>query len=680
MELRIYRLIEARWGQYLVLMLIFSAGFFGYVMNTVDWFHAIPGDLVDARFNSIVLEHMYQWTQGDAVKLWSPTFFYPFEKVLAFSDNHFGSFWTYAIARVSGFSREYAFLAWFITGNLLNFWVSFYSLKRLGFSVVASAAGAFVFAFALPALPKEGHAQLIYRFASPLCFLYFYNFLENKKLDCFAKAVFWLALQFYCSIYIGIFLVYLLFSSTIACIFLKQRTFFREWLNAWYMLSRWSFIRSLGLICLSCFAIAWLLYHYHATAGHYGIRRPISEILSMIPTASAYLIADRSGLTGWIGGFVSDQSMRHEMQMFFGVGVSLIALLGIWKIWLFRSRQSVATVALLALMLMIAMTLAVRGHSFYQWLAYLPGVSSIRAVSRIILMMLLPLGIIVAFVADSVLRIKSLCLRWLLLFVLIGALVAETIYYQPYNTSLSAWTERQSNLRKLLPANIPADAILYLTNTSREPNSDVTEVDGVILAQDLNRSTLNGYSGNVPPGYFKPDVCRDFKDHLSAYFDFKPNAALNKEALSKRMLPITPEACPDVPATMNDKMFDAQSAKEIKLLITAVITDQTVRARILIKNESQELFSTLSKKGPVRLSWRIATVDNTGAIVKTPEFIARKDLSFSIAPGDSHVEVIEVNAPATPGIYVFQASLVQDGVAWFHDLGADMAQWQFVVK
>ena len=36
---------------------------------------------------------------------------------------------------------------------------------------VAAACGAFAFAFGLPALAKEAHAQLVWRFAVPLAFL-----------------------------------------------------------------------------------------------------------------------------------------------------------------------------------------------------------------------------------------------------------------------------------------------------------------------------------------------------------------------------------------------------------------------------------------------------------------------------------------------------------------------------
>ena len=62
-------------AQYLVLMVIFSLGVFGYLMRSVDWLQAIPGDLVDARFNSVILEHLYLWVLGQEPSLWSPAYF-----------------------------------------------------------------------------------------------------------------------------------------------------------------------------------------------------------------------------------------------------------------------------------------------------------------------------------------------------------------------------------------------------------------------------------------------------------------------------------------------------------------------------------------------------------------------------------------------------------------------------
>ena len=86
----------------IIFICLFGIGCLGYLLPAVGYFTMIPGDLGDARFNSVVLEHGYQWLTGQAAQLWSPSFFYPFERVLGLSDNHFGSGWSYILLRTFG--------------------------------------------------------------------------------------------------------------------------------------------------------------------------------------------------------------------------------------------------------------------------------------------------------------------------------------------------------------------------------------------------------------------------------------------------------------------------------------------------------------------------------------------------------------------------------------------------
>ncbi|CAN1501038.1 hypothetical protein MCEZE4_00498 [Burkholderiaceae bacterium] len=71
---------------------IFLTFVYGFLMQSVDWFRATPGDLADPRFNSYLLEHVWLWLRGISPNLWSPNFYYPFTNILGFSDNFFGSF------------------------------------------------------------------------------------------------------------------------------------------------------------------------------------------------------------------------------------------------------------------------------------------------------------------------------------------------------------------------------------------------------------------------------------------------------------------------------------------------------------------------------------------------------------------------------------------------------------
>ena len=187
----------------IVPLVALSIGIIGYLLPAVGYFTMMPGDLGDARFNSVILEHGYQWLIGQAPSLWSPGFFYPFSKILAFSDSHLGSLWIYAAARLLGATRELSFQAWFLVAFLLNFVSAYWMLRRMRFDVLGASCGAFVFAFALPVLHQEGHAQLGYRFAIPMAVLAWWRFVEQKNLIDVCSLLFWVSAQF-------LFLIYLL--------------------------------------------------------------------------------------------------------------------------------------------------------------------------------------------------------------------------------------------------------------------------------------------------------------------------------------------------------------------------------------------------------------------------------------------------------------------------------------
>lgn len=530
----------------LIVIVFISLGLLGYSFRAIDWFSAIPGDLGDPRFNSVILEHLYGWVTGRWKDLWSPTFFYPFEGVLAFSDNHFGSAWSYILLRSIGLDREVAFAGWFVAGSFLNFIAAYFSFRRLGFTAVAAAAGAFVFAFSLPALAKELFAQLLHRFAVPLAFLAFWEFFEKRKLVSLGWLAFWIAVQFFCSIYLGVFLVYLLLATQMA-----------SWLGAMNgtlsvqkdMRSSESLaakIYAIIAVAGSALAVLLLLAKYQSVASEYGFSRSKDEITSMLPRLSSYLLADRSGLSSWVGNWVVEVPIRWEHQMFFGIGVLCIALRGLWATWHHKLHHDLGRVATFIFLFLFLITLSIGGFSFYRLLLYLPGVGSIRAVSRIVLVMLLPVAILVAIGFESLVANISPATpvkRMLLVFALIVVLGSEVISYQPINTPISVWVNRQKDLRGYLPNPIPQNGVLFVTQRSTEPFY-LAEIDSMILGQDLELPTLNGYSGNVPPGYMRPDPCFPFANRLLAYAAFRHMPSTVIDGIANNVMQISPEVCP----------------------------------------------------------------------------------------------------------------------------------------
>jgi hypothetical protein len=534
-------------------ILLLSIGLFGYLLPAIGNFTMIPGDLGDARFNSVILEHGFQWLTGQAAHLWSPSFFYPFERVLGLSDNHFGSLWSYSLLRSLGLPREMAYLGWYMFGFLLNFLACAWVLRQAKFSPLASALGAFVFTFALPVLHQEGHAQLVYRFAIPLaCFCWYQALVLRDKVSV-AQAIFWCAIQFMCSIYLGVFLVYCLTAMLLACWLLRlfgqsrhsdkdplvvvgitnseiltQKSAGpspRMWL--WYA-------AALGGIVL----VFLLLRQYKMIATDYQLTRPIDDLRSLIPGLQSYLLADNSGLTRWVGSWLAYFPTRSEHQLFLGLGVLFFSVWGAWITHLGR-------VFLVTLLLLVGLTTMVADLSLYLWLLKIPGFDAIRAVSRIILVMLFPVAVLVAIGVDRLLQLTlpwGMMPRGLLAVAIVASLTIETVYYVPHHAAVQTWQDRQRGLRSLIRDELPKDTILFVTQRQTEPFY-ITELDAMIYAQDHRLATLNGYSGSTPRGYAYPDPCLLSDVRLQGYFSFRGVPEAKQKELLNRLRVVALEAC-----------------------------------------------------------------------------------------------------------------------------------------
>lgn len=664
---------------YWPLIVLFAIGFFGYGLRAIDYFSAVPGDLGDARFNSVILEHLFRWVTGKENSLWSPAFFYPFEGVLAFSDNHFGSAASYILLRLFGLNREIAFDGWFLIGNCLNFFAAYIAIRRLGLSGFGSAAGAFVFAFSLAVLPKEGHAQLTYRFAIPFAYIALLELVTTKRLYILWRVIFWTTIQFYCSIYLGVFLVFLLTATLIAARLLDRGIeFFRGFIHSFRNEKTSSLMFAGMTIVLAVTALLWLLYKYHAVDADY---RPGSwrfdQIPQMLPRISSYLLADQSALYERSGRWIHDIPMRHEHQMFFGAGIWILGIFGAMTAWRGHMHQALGKVAILAFFMLFVVTLNVQGHSLYSLIAPLPGISQIRAVSRIVLVMMFPVSILVAIGSEQLLRklgntigIKEIAVALSIIFIL----SIEIISYQPRNAPVSLWIERQTTLREKLPKQLPDNAILFVSQNNSEPFY-LSELDAMMLAQDKGIPTLNGYSGSFPPGYMEPKPCYSYVNRLNGYAAHRhlPRASMN--SISDRVVVVAYSPCEQDPAIASSGPISAEQVKQTAVSLRELnVTYQSLTASVVVTNGSNAVLNTVSSTGtPVRLSWRFVAVSPSGSRLQEPGFDARKDLEWSIPPSASNQTELYAELPKNPGNYLFEVSLFQDGVAWFHNLGMAIA-------
>lgn len=656
------------WG----LLLFGTIGLFGYVLRATGWFTEIPGDLGDARFNSVVLEHLFLWTRGLTDGLWDPGFFYPFDNTLAYSDNHFGSGAVYILSRYLGMDRITAFQVWFAIGNIVNLMSAYYVLRKLGYSTLAAGLGAFIFAFALPVLPKEGHAQLVYRFASPLAFLAFWQGFEAADLKKFGVCGFWVAWQFYCSVYLGFFLTLLLLGLGIGLIVSAGPRWLVTTIRRLVAANGRQWVFTLAMIAVAGGLVGTLLHVYSATGKEYEFHRSFDEVATMLPRIQSYFLADYSTIWGSASRQIGESLQnRHEHQMFLGLGVIVLAATGFVVAWRGGSNHHLVRASSVALVLLTALTLVTPFGTLYSMIAQLPGISSIRAVSRIIVIMVLPVALLCAFGADWLERRVHETLpraagkAAIALLILLAA--GESVSFLSNNTPETAWRDRQAALEAQLPDTLDSHSILYVTDVQgADPTAYLTELDAVIVAQAHHIPTLNGYSGNTPPGYIRPSPCTGASMRLSQAFGHLRKTDISVADIIAHTKTVALSPCPingqNLPLS---GLVDERLPSAISITLKAA--DMPGQFVAEIHNKSDLPLATQSVDGhSVYASWRIVPRD---PVAGQPGWDSRLPVDVTIASGEMFALSFDVPQSALSAARAVQFSLVQEGYFWFHDRG-----------
>src|SRR5690554_544466 len=117
-----------------------------YLLNFLGFnLDYIFGDLVDGRLNNYFLEHGFRFVIGHYHSFWSPSFYFPVENVLVYSDNHIGTLPLYSFYRLLGLDIETAYQAWIISIFILNGLSAYLVLRLSNFNILGSLIGAMIF-------------------------------------------------------------------------------------------------------------------------------------------------------------------------------------------------------------------------------------------------------------------------------------------------------------------------------------------------------------------------------------------------------------------------------------------------------------------------------------------------------------------------------------------------------
>ena len=452
-------------------------------------FDAISGDLGDARFNSLVLEHTWLWVKGVHESLFNTPMFYPHPNAYAYSDFLLSAAPIYWMLRSLGNDILGAYQGWMILACVLNFF-SFEFLASRCFKInrYLSAFGAYLFAFSLPRISHLEHVQLVPAYFIVLSAIGLLEWKEKPK-SIKGPFLFFLGtvLQFLNAFYFFWFWLWSLCMGLAWILWNQER---REALKKWAI--SWNF-RAIALLMgfMSLLSFPFLA-HYVKVSAEMG-RRSWVTISNSVPRLYSWINLPHDHWEWkWLPfhSWIDALPVIHEHYLSFGIFTW--GFLGLAFIWV--SKQKKIRYLTIPLFAMFIFTLTSGRFSSWVFISYLfPAGGAIRAVGRIQIFMLLFWALISIHYLSSLLKSKSHAKKTAA-FIFMALFFVENTYRNDWVFSKRVENERIQNLAK----KIPADCKLIINQRGFHLDANSENLDAVMVAFQTGRITVNGYSGNQP--------------------------------------------------------------------------------------------------------------------------------------------------------------------------------------
>lgn len=459
-----------------------------------------PGDEGDARFNTYVLENGHQFLIGNRSSMWEAPFLKPEHNVISYSDNLIGTVPFYSVFRFLNFDRETSFQLWFICMFLLSYVCCFLFLKSQVKNVYASIIGGLIFAVSMAMQSQMTHAQVFPVFPIPLAFWMLALFVKHKKPLYFFLSILFVVYQMYCSVYLGLLLIVPFFLVFLILIVQNKQEFIT---NAKRRL--WSVKIILSILINS--VLLWIIispYYYHSL-----IAKGNSEghIFNSIPTIESYFYTQKGT---WIWSFLSSTGESLESpwdhQIFVG-GIALTSILFISFFALNKRKfgnylaNRYLNVLLIVGALIFAVFVRIGDYSLYQLLWKLPGLSSLRSLTRIVNVELFFCAVAVAVVLKVLL--EKYHKHSLVLFLIVLSLVVIDNGHDSEKTYRTKKLDSQERVQILVNKikGLPKKSVISYEPEFLEYQAFVYQIDAMLATQSIGLKTINGYTATSPQGY-----------------------------------------------------------------------------------------------------------------------------------------------------------------------------------
>lgn len=600
-------------------------------------FRSMHGELGDTRLVLYVLEHTFQWLAGSPLHptFWDPPIFYPVRNALAYSDIMVGAAPLYWPWRVVGFAPDTAFQLWLLCVSAANYAAALLLLRRgLRLAPWASAVGAFLFAFALPRLAQSGHFALFPHFPSALCA---WALLEAVRAEQPGRRRAWIlgaalsaVVQLYAGFYLGWFL------GMGAGVLVAWAVVLPAERRALVTFLRASWATLLTAAAVAAAALAPMALGHLAAADEVGGRR-FDEVTQMMPRAASWLFpGTESWLYGWTARlplFASlPEGFANEHVLSLGWLTPLVALAGLalvrrvhgWRLWLFTAVT------------LFASTLLWPGD-FTAWKAvydWIPAGDVIRAVTRVVLVLLVPVAIGVALSLDRLERSRR---AWLAAPVALICMAEQgyrvPAYDKAADRAVVQWVAQQ------VPRTCRA---FYFSPINPSRAWYAWTIDAMAASDQVGIPTVNGYSGNFPPG-FPPG----WQVEIHQWEDLERARAQIGDHLERTQTRLEP-GCFLTPSYPGDRL-DAQ--------VVQVDAPAQVHA-------AEPVPVTVTMRNTGTVAWTVERHFRLGDDTRIWG-LHRVELPHAVAPGAEVRIAFTLQAPAVPGPRRFSWRMVHEGLAWF---------------
>jgi hypothetical protein len=237
-------------------------------------------------------------------------------------------------------------------------------------------------------------------------------------------------------------------------------------------------------------------------------------------------------------------------------------------------------------------------------------------------------------------------------------------------SSKQSWRDRLSVVENLLPTEIKKTDIFFFAQRYGPIYAD--EIDAMWVAMNHGAKTLNGYSGNAPPGFNTEylDNCEELPVRVNSYNKFirqEDNLDAYKNLISK-IVPIGFEGCNPIWLDSPPKSYGppkSNSVDDIRLLTYHFDGVDDIDGKRIVKltisnKGSRTIFS---KANHIRLSWRFLDANRT----PLSGWEARYEITQNI-PANGEIKILlpfekSINIQES----ILQISLLKEMAFWAHD-------------